>query len=118
MDEALPFKLAGLSVYLIALLAIGVIASRRMKGAGDYFAAGKNLSFWSVAFSSRATGESGWLPLGLTGCSIARIAKDVVEGFGGDEVVGPAEQGLVVGSLDSRLRSAGQDAEPPRAKAA
>jgi len=67
MDEALPFKLAGLSVYLIALLAIGVIASRRMKGAGDYFAAGKNLSFWSVAFSSRATGESGWLLLGLTG---------------------------------------------------
>ncbi|MCO4744685.1 MAG: sodium/proline symporter [Proteobacteria bacterium] len=33
----------------------------------DYFAGGKKLGFWAVAFSARATGESAWLLLGLTG---------------------------------------------------
>ncbi|PHQ80369.1 MAG: sodium:proline symporter [Phycisphaera sp.] len=33
----------------------------------DYFASGKNLGFFNVAFSARATGESAWLLLGLTG---------------------------------------------------
>ncbi|NCG18159.1 MAG: sodium/proline symporter, partial [Rhodobacterales bacterium] len=38
-----------------------------MKDVKDYFAAGKQLNFWAVAFSARATGESAWLLLGLTG---------------------------------------------------
>ncbi|MCB9679154.1 MAG: sodium/proline symporter [Alphaproteobacteria bacterium] len=38
---------------------------------GEYFAAGKDLGFWSVAFSARATGESAWLLLGLTGMGAA-----------------------------------------------
>ncbi|MBI1185693.1 sodium/solute symporter [bacterium] len=33
----------------------------------DFFVGGKNLGYWSIAFSSRATGESSWLLLGLTG---------------------------------------------------
>ncbi|PKN54157.1 MAG: hypothetical protein CVU56_28005 [Deltaproteobacteria bacterium HGW-Deltaproteobacteria-14] len=66
-DALLPYKLIGLGLYLLVLIGIGVVASRRMRGVSDYFAAGKKLSFWSVAFSSRATGESGWLLLGLTG---------------------------------------------------
>ena len=49
------------------LLVIGVIASRRMHNIRDYFASGKSLSFFHVAFSARATGESAWLLLGLTG---------------------------------------------------
>lgn len=60
-------KLIGIAVYLVVLMAIGIVASRRMRDVRDYFAAGKKLSFWSVAFSSRATGESAWLLLGLTG---------------------------------------------------
>ena len=61
------YKLAGVFVYLLALIIIGVIAARRMRDVRDFFAAGKQLSFWSVAFSARATGESAWLLLGLTG---------------------------------------------------
>ncbi len=61
------WKVAGVIAYLAALLVIGAVASRRMKDVRDFFAAGKKLSFWSVAFSARATGESGWLLLGLTG---------------------------------------------------
>jgi len=61
------WKILGLVIFLIVLLVIGAVASRRMKNVSDYYAAGKSLNFWAVAFSSRATGESGWLLLGLTG---------------------------------------------------
>ena len=64
-------KLVGVIAYLICLIVIGVLASRRMKDTRDYFAAGKKLNFWAVAFSARATGESGWLLLGLTGMGAA-----------------------------------------------
>ena len=60
-------KLGGVILYLGVLLAIGAAASRRMKDLRDYFAGGKNLGFLGVAFSARATGESAWLLLGLTG---------------------------------------------------
>jgi len=63
----MTYKLIGIIAYFGILLAIGVVASRRMRDIRDYFAAGKQLGFWSVAFSARATGESAWLLLGLTG---------------------------------------------------
>ena len=37
----------------------------------DYYAGGKKLGFINVAFSARATGESAWLLLGLTGTGFA-----------------------------------------------
>ena len=61
------FKFVGVALYLGVLLFIGALASRRMKDVKDYFAGGKSLGFWAVAFSARATGESAWLLLGLTG---------------------------------------------------
>ena len=63
----MAWKIAGVLTYLAILLLIGALAARRMKDVRDYFAAGKKLNFWAVAFSARATGESGWLLLGLTG---------------------------------------------------
>lgn len=67
MDSAFTWKFVGVTVYMVILLGIGVLASRRMKDVRDYYAAGKSLNFWAVAFSARATGESAWLLLGLTG---------------------------------------------------
>lgn len=61
------WKVVGVLLYLAILIGIGIVASRRMKDVRDYYAAGKKLNFWAVAFSARATGESGWLLLGLTG---------------------------------------------------
>ena len=52
-----PIKLVGVLAYMAVLVGIGVVASRRMRGLKDYFAAGKNLGFLTVAFSARATGE-------------------------------------------------------------
>ncbi len=65
------WKLVGILVYFGVLLYIGARASKKMKDMRDYYAAGKQLGFWSVAFSARATGESAWLLLGLTGMGAA-----------------------------------------------
>lgn len=64
-------KLVVLVVYLGGLAYIGALASRRVKDIGDFFVGGKKLGYWLVSFSSRATGESGWLLLGLTGMGYA-----------------------------------------------
>ena len=94
-------KLVGVFAYFGVLVWIGVVASRRMKDVRDYFAAGKRLSFWSVAFSARATGESGWLLLGLTGmgAAVGVHAFWVVLG----EVVGVALAWLLMSRRFKRL---------------
>lgn len=53
--------------YFGILFLIGYLASKKVKNIKDYYVGGKKLGFWAVAFSSRATGESAWLLLGLTG---------------------------------------------------
>ncbi|MFT5199524.1 MAG: sodium/proline symporter [Planctomycetota bacterium] len=64
-------KLLAIAIYASILLYIGYAASKRMHTIRDYFAAGKGLGFFNVAFSARATGESAWLLLGLTGMGYA-----------------------------------------------
>ncbi len=56
-----------LALYFLILFGIGFVASRRIHTLQDYFVGGKRLGYWVVAFSARATGESAWLLLGLTG---------------------------------------------------
>ncbi|PJA17629.1 MAG: sodium:proline symporter [Elusimicrobia bacterium CG_4_9_14_3_um_filter_62_55] len=68
-DAVMKFGVVG--VYFAALFVIAYYASKRIKDIQDYFIAGKKLNYWIVAFSSRATGESGWLLLGLTGMGFA-----------------------------------------------
>jgi sodium/proline symporter len=53
--------------YFAVLLGIGAVASRRVSTLSDYYVGGKKLGYWVVAFSARASGESAWLYLGLTG---------------------------------------------------
>ncbi|MDG1269287.1 MAG: hypothetical protein P8O02_01300 [Ulvibacter sp.] len=60
-------KIIVLGIYVAILFLIGIIASRRVKSMSDYYLGGKKMGFWAVAFSARATGESGWLLIGLTG---------------------------------------------------
>jgi len=54
-------KIIVLGIYVAILFLIGIIASRRVKSMSDYYLGGKKMGFWAVAFSARATGESGWL---------------------------------------------------------
>ena len=60
-------KYAVLIIYFAILFGIGIVASRRIRSLKDYYLGGKNLGPWVAAFSARATGESGWLILGVTG---------------------------------------------------
>ncbi|MEM7153345.1 MAG: sodium/proline symporter [Myxococcota bacterium] len=95
------YKLIGIVVYLAILVVIGVLASRRMKDVRDYFAGGKTMGFWAVAFSARATGESAWLLLGLTGmgATVGLQSMWVVAG----EVVGVGGAWLLMSRRFKRL---------------
>ena len=95
------YKLVGIVAYLAILVYIGALASRRMKDVRDYYAGGKNMGFWVVAFSARATGESAWLLLGLTGmgATVGLQSMWVVAG----EVVGVGGAWLLMSRRFKRL---------------
>lgn len=56
-----------LIVYLGILVALAIWSRRETRTLSGYYLAGKKLPYWVVAFSTNATGESGWLLLGLSG---------------------------------------------------
>ncbi|MDZ7769168.1 MAG: sodium/proline symporter [Woeseiaceae bacterium] len=60
-----------LVAYLLVLIALAAWSRRETHSMSGFFLAGKKLPFWVVAFSTNATGESGWLLLGLTGMGFA-----------------------------------------------
>ncbi|MCZ6501805.1 MAG: sodium/proline symporter [Gammaproteobacteria bacterium] len=53
--------------YLIVLFSVAFWTRYETRSLSGYFLADKKLPPWVVAFSTNATGESGWLLLGLTG---------------------------------------------------
>lgn len=53
--------------YLVILIGIVTYSARRSKTNNDFVLGGKKISGFSLALSERATGESAWLLLGLTG---------------------------------------------------
>ena len=57
--------------YLVILVAVATWSSKESTTLKGYFIAGKSLPPWVVAFSTNATGEIGWLLLGLTGMGYA-----------------------------------------------
>jgi sodium/proline symporter len=57
--------------YLATLAALAVWSRRETRSLKGFYLAGKKLPYWVVAFSTNATGESGWLLLGLTGMGYA-----------------------------------------------
>lgn len=75
IDTDMFMKLLAIAIYAGILLLIGYLASKKMHNIRDYFASGKNLGFFNVAFSARATGESAWLLIGLTGMGYALGVK-------------------------------------------
>ncbi|SDZ00522.1 sodium/proline symporter [Tindallia californiensis] len=67
MEQALPMIQFFLILYLLMLVGIGYVASKRMKGLEDYVLAGRGIGSYVMAFTFSATGMSGWLGLGLAG---------------------------------------------------
>ncbi len=60
-----------LIVYLGILATVAFWSRRETHTLAGFYLAGKKLPFWVVAFSTNATGESGWLLLGLSGMGYA-----------------------------------------------
>jgi len=58
-------------LYLMVLVGLALWSRSETHTLSGYFIAGKKLPPWVVAFSTNATGESGWLLLGLTGMGYA-----------------------------------------------
>jgi sodium/proline symporter len=60
-----------LVIYLGLLAALAIWSRSETGTLSGFYIAGKKLPYWVVAFSTNATGESGWLLLGLTGMGYA-----------------------------------------------
>jgi sodium/proline symporter len=95
-----------LLVYLGVLAALAVWSRRETHTLSGFYLAGKKLPFWVVAFSTNATGESGWLLLGLSGMGylVGAQAYWVVVG----EIVGI---GLSWWLLSRRLKALGDETD-------
>ena len=94
-------KLIILLFYFAILFLIGYWSSRKIKDIKDYYVGGKKLGFWVVAFSVRATGESAWLLLGLTGLGAMVGVSGLWVVFG--EVLGVSISWLVMAKRFKRL---------------
>jgi sodium/proline symporter len=58
-------------IYLAVILGIGFYFARRRMNQADFHLGGKKIPGWVLALSERATGESAWCLLGLTGFAFA-----------------------------------------------
>lgn len=58
-------------VYLAVILGIGLYFARKKMSQADFHLGGKKIPGWALALSERATGESAWCLLGLTGFAFA-----------------------------------------------
>ncbi len=92
---------AVLAAYLAVLFALALWSRRETKSLSGFFLAGKKLPYWVVAFSTNATGESGWLLLGLTGMGFAVGAQAFWVLVG--EVIGIALSWILISTRLKRL---------------
>ena len=56
-----------LLVYLVIIFGIAIWSRSEGQSLEGYYLAGRRLPYWVAAFSTNASGESGWLLLGLSG---------------------------------------------------
>ena len=63
----ISYKVTFLFIYFVILIYIGISSSKKVSSLSDYYVGGKKLGYWIAALSARATGESGWLLIGVTG---------------------------------------------------
>ena len=58
-------------VYLALMLGVGLYFARKKMSQSEFHLGGKKIPGWALALSERATGESAWCLLGLTGFAFA-----------------------------------------------
>ena len=58
-------------IYLALIMGVGIYFARKKMTQADFHLGGKKIPGWALALSERATGESAWCLLGLTGFAFA-----------------------------------------------
>lgn len=66
-----PLSITIFVLYLVVLIAIGVITYLRTKSYSDYTLAGRSNNKWVTAISAESSDMSGWLLMGLPGAAYA-----------------------------------------------
>ena len=56
-------------LYLVMMLAIGLMAYKKTSNTEDYFLGGRKLGSWVVSLSAQASDMSGWMLMGLPGAA-------------------------------------------------
>lgn len=69
-------------LYFVLTFGLGLWEARKTKSQADFVLGGKKLPGWMLALSERATGESAWLLLGLTGFIYATGLSGLWTGVG------------------------------------
>jgi sodium/proline symporter len=63
--------LLGLILYLVVVLIIGIVSTRRNRTHADFLIANRQLGPFTIALSERASAESAWIVLGLPGAALS-----------------------------------------------
>ncbi|MCX7842925.1 MAG: sodium/proline symporter PutP [Clostridia bacterium] len=71
MDSQKIQILISMLIYMVAMVAIGIIFYYKTKDSSDYFLGGRRLGPWVGAISAEASDMSGWLLMGLPGLAYA-----------------------------------------------
>jgi sodium/proline symporter len=90
-----------LLAYLLFLAGLAIWSRSETGTLSGFFLGAKKMPFWVVAFSTNATGESGWLLLGLTGMGYAVGAQAYWVMIG--EVIGVALSWILISRRLKRL---------------
>lgn len=70
------------AVYLLFMIAIGVLYYRKTENLADYILGGRKLNSWVTALSSQASDMSGWLLMGLPGYAYLAGMESIWIGVG------------------------------------
>lgn len=87
--NAMVWVLIAFAAYLLMMIIIGAIYSKRNTSSEDFFLGGRQLGGWVAALSAQASDMSGWLLMGLPGAIY-------LVGVGGD---GWVAVGLLIGTI-------------------
>lgn len=67
MSDSFGWIIVAFALYLLAMVVIGALCSKKNNTTEDYFLGGRKLGGWVAALSAQASDMSGWLLMGLPG---------------------------------------------------
>ncbi len=69
MDQSKIMTLCAMIAYLVIIVVVGILYSKKNKTAEEFYLGGRGLNPWVTAMSAEASDMSGWLLMGLPGAA-------------------------------------------------